>query len=88
MDECSTERHNCDLLASCFDNTESFFCVCNPGYAGDGVTCSGKKSYCLSYNSAIECREEAYLMPFMATIRKGLYVASIQTEIHFIFPFV
>ena len=41
VDECKTGLHNCSILASCNNTIGAFNCTCNPGYTGDGVTCSG-----------------------------------------------
>ena len=52
INECENGDDNCNENAncsntegsfSCCSNTEgSFTCYCNPGYAGDGVICTGK----------------------------------------------
>jgi cysteine-rich repeat protein len=41
-DECAGEGggNNCDPNATCTNTPGSFICVCNPGYTGDGVTCT------------------------------------------------
>lgn len=39
IDECSSNLHNCDQNANCFNNIGSFDCNCQSGYEGDGVTC-------------------------------------------------
>ena len=40
IDECERGTDNCHAQASCTDTEGSFFCTCNPGYLGDGVTCT------------------------------------------------
>ena len=41
--EClSDDTNNCHGNATCFDTVESFICVCDQGFSGDGVTCIGK----------------------------------------------
>ena len=42
IDECSTNSHDCDSLATCINTNGSFKCDCNEGYPGDGKSCSGK----------------------------------------------
>ena len=40
IDECELDRDNCDRNAECSDTEGSFTCTCDPGYTGDGTTCS------------------------------------------------
>ena len=42
VDECSLGTHDCDNNAQCMDTLEGFVCTCNPGYTGDGSSCTGK----------------------------------------------
>ena len=43
MDECIEETDNCSADATCSNVFGSFSCECYTGYAGDGLTCDGKK---------------------------------------------
>ncbi|XP_035685102.1 neurocan core protein-like isoform X8 [Branchiostoma floridae] len=40
VDECAEEADNCSPQATCSDTPDSFTCTCNPGYTGNGVTCT------------------------------------------------
>lgn len=40
IDECSNETI-CDANAQCSNTYGSFFCLCNPGYTGNGFSCQG-----------------------------------------------
>ena len=43
LDECgSDDLNNCHENAQCNNTVGSFNCSCNPGYTGDGVTCTSK----------------------------------------------
>ena len=42
IDECTDGTHNCDPNASCGNIPGTFTCTCNPGYTGDGMSCTGK----------------------------------------------
>ena len=42
IDECALGLDNCHADASCGDAIGSFVCTCNPGYTGDGVTCTSE----------------------------------------------
>ena len=44
IDECTDGTHNCDANAICIETVGGFTCECQPGFTGDGFTCSGKKS--------------------------------------------
>ena len=40
VDECLTDP--CDAYAMCTNTIGSFTCECNPGFEGNGFTCTGK----------------------------------------------
>ena len=41
VNECANPSlNNCDSNAVCIDTASSFTCACNPGFSGDGVSCS------------------------------------------------
>ena len=42
IDECTAGTDNCHDHATCKNDPGAFSCVCDSGYGGDGVTCSGK----------------------------------------------
>ena len=42
VDECVVESP-CNTNAQCTNTVGSFFCVCNSGFQGDGMTCSGMR---------------------------------------------
>ena len=46
IDECATNRHNCDANAVCADTDGSFTCECSSGYNGDGVLASAGGTGC------------------------------------------
>ena len=40
MNDCLNGTDNCDVHATCTNTVGSFQCACDPGYTGDGVTCT------------------------------------------------
>lgn len=42
IEECTTDTDNCHDDANCTNTKGSFFCTCNHGYSGDGITCEGR----------------------------------------------
>ena len=50
IDECTTQGHDCSADGVCTNVEGSFQCACEPGFTGDGKTCSGRLwcSYTLS----------------------------------------
>ena len=40
IDECAT--YPCDPYAECTNTPGAFDCACDPGFTGDGITCTGK----------------------------------------------
>lgn len=40
INECNTGTHNCSAQATCTNTSGGFVCTCNPGYWGNGVTCT------------------------------------------------
>ena len=59
VDECLSGTHDCATTAKCSNSDGSFSCVCNTGYSGDGVTCTGKiiviLCSCYDYNYRKRC---------------------------------
>ena len=48
-DECALGTDNCSDNATCTDTDQSFLCVCNDGYTGDGITCDQQTAVWLLY---------------------------------------
>ena len=42
INECSDNSENCDVNAICNNTVGSYNCTCNPGYTGNGTTCTGE----------------------------------------------
>ena len=42
FDECTANVHSCSINAECIDTVQSFKCICNPGFTGNGKYCDGK----------------------------------------------
>ena len=42
MDECSEQTHTCNINAYCMDTDGSFLCLCNDGFTGNGIYCTGQ----------------------------------------------
>ena len=51
VDECAQGLDNCDVNAMCTDLPQRFECVCNSGFTGNGITCTGLIVYCSGRNS-------------------------------------
>ena len=47
VNECETGLDNCHSNADCTDTEDAFYCTCQAGYTGDGVTCEGKHYFTL-----------------------------------------
>ena len=41
IDECTENKDNCDVNATCMNSDGSFSCTCDTGYTGNGASCSG-----------------------------------------------
>jgi hypothetical protein len=44
VNECQQGTDNCDANAQCANTPGNFTCICNSGYGGNGVTCTGPLS--------------------------------------------
>ncbi|XP_066299173.1 fibroblast growth factor receptor 1-like [Branchiostoma lanceolatum] len=53
VDECDTDTHNCHIYATCSNSEGSFNCSCNPGYHGNGTSCTEQKTVGLSLEGTI-----------------------------------
>ena len=42
VDECSLGTHQCHDQATCVDTEQEYYCLCQPGYTGDGFNCTGE----------------------------------------------
>ena len=49
IDECRLALHNCHIDAECHNTPTSFYCECQRGYAGDGVTTCNRTLVSLCY---------------------------------------
>ena len=56
VDECLSGTHDCATTAKCSNSDGSFSCVCNKGYSGGGVTCTGKIVVILCSRYDVFCR--------------------------------
>jgi len=41
VDECAMNNGGCSEFATCTNIPDSFICICNHGYTGDGFICTG-----------------------------------------------
>ena len=41
VDECQINLDDCDVNAECSNTEGSYRCVCNLGYSGNGINCTG-----------------------------------------------
>ena len=58
IDECaSADTNDCDPDAACTDTVGTYYCDCNTGYRGDGVTCT----------DIDECEEDSTICHALAT---------------------
>ena len=44
IDECVTDTDNCASESTCSNSPGGFTCLCNTGFTGDGVHCTGTQS--------------------------------------------
>ena len=44
VNECMEGTHDCHPQATCQNAEGSFTCSCNPGFTGNGSSCTGKSS--------------------------------------------
>ena len=43
--QCTPGLDDCDNSATCMEFPDGHRCVCNSGFTGDGVTCTGTHTY-------------------------------------------
>ena len=49
INECMDGTGSCDGNATCVNIMGSYSCSCQPGYSGDGITCSGRANIVIHY---------------------------------------
>ena len=49
IDECKINKGGCDSNAVCANTQGSYLCKCKNGYTGDGKTCAGMLTLCISF---------------------------------------
>ena len=58
VNECATEKHNCDNSSKCHNTKGSFLCICRePGYFWNGVNCTGK--YNVQWDSSVDSSDKS-----------------------------
>ena len=45
VDECALGTHQCSEHATCVDTEQEYYCLCETGYTGDGINCTGMSSF-------------------------------------------
>ena len=55
INECESNTDNCNENADCTNTEGSFTCSCNPGYTGDGVSCTSKLLHIKIFGSVLPC---------------------------------
>lgn len=60
IDECQVDLDNCHADAFCTNTDGSFNCTCFIGYAGDGVTCKGKRKKTIQH--IVQCRKNEHFL--------------------------
>ncbi|XP_046846185.1 scavenger receptor cysteine-rich type 1 protein M130-like isoform X2 [Xenia sp. Carnegie-2017] len=56
FDECTANVHSCSINAECVDTVQSFKCICNPGFTGNGKYCNDINECSLSTDN---CHQNA-----------------------------
>ena len=49
INECLSNNGGCDINALCTNTIGNFNCSCNPGYSGNGFSCSGMNFWSLDF---------------------------------------
>jgi len=73
-DECEFGLDNCHEDATCSGQDLGFNCTCNPGYTGDGVTCS---KLILFVYSLVACTLCVIITTFVTLSTKPWYIKSV-----------
>ena len=63
IDECVTDTDNCASESTCSNSPGGFTCLCNTGFTGDGVHCTGTQScniFTCFNHSSITCFKHVF----------------------------
>ena len=52
--ECTEGTNSCHYAATCHNTQGNYTCSCNPGYTGDGFSCTGKWSFLQSQHKCAQ----------------------------------
>ena len=53
IDECSLAATGCDVNAACVNEPGTFSCVCNPGFEGNGASCTATVDRCEDFKAIL-----------------------------------
>ena len=59
VDECATNKDNCDANAVCTDTKDGFTCECKTGFTGDGTTCAPPSSVELTTTAPADGKQKS-----------------------------
>ncbi len=85
INECAQNTFTCSTDAVCTNTVGSYRCLCNPGFTGDGTTCTGENSFWVLFNLSF-CRWVGLTCTCAVITNKPPFQLLLKT-VHFIFRY-
>jgi hypothetical protein len=75
VDECATSTSGCSSNAACTNNPGSYTCACNPGFDGNGMTCTKRCNTVLIYADCPEAGSSC------SAVQQATYLTNAATKV-------